>query len=690
VHPDKISVALVGPTPGGGESLGLAYLAASLRSAGHEPHVVTFDTWAEVDGVARRVVDLDPELVGVSLPSGLAAIDGLAFAKRLRGLGYRGHLTSGGAHATLARERILERFDVIDSVVRYDGEIPIVALADRVAAGADFGDLPGVTTRSGDGRPAPLDREPFVGMRPERDRFRYYAGVPSAKLSAVRGCFGNCRYCGLAGVRRAKRAEALDCGLSRREIRDAGVGGMRRRPAADVADEMAWLYHEHGVRFFHFVDENHLPPHEARAVDEIERLNLELERRGVGSRAISMMLRADIATAEVVDALAELGVVRSFLGVESLARTNLTALRRSASDRVNLPAMENLRRRGILFHFNLLLVHPDSTVDSIAAEIDALPAVEGGLLDPFEVEIYEGTDSFRHLDEADRLRGGPFLWFYDLEDQGANRFTRVFHAIRHNAMGHVPLTSFAYDVQGLLAVTGRLGLLRSGARDRLARRLDALTGAHNRLWIAVLKEALVLARDGGGVAEAAPLLRRTRERAAGLVMEIDEARKAIERACESPPRCEIGFPRTAAAVAIAATVLAGGCWHVDGPAGGADEWDDVGETDDESEWEPGVVVSVDDFVCWAGMAHDEHDQISGAAGDAGCSHVCDLVYEYMDHFSYRFLLDEEGYVIGMEREDSGPIPEEIVECYLEAVADQTFPCLAEIPYWESCEPLALE
>lgn len=682
---EKISVGLVGPTPGGGENLGLAYLAASLRAAGHDPHVVTFDSWAGVERAAQRIAELDAPLVGVSLPSGLAAIDGLAFVSRLRRLGFRGHVTCGGAHAALARERILERFPAIDSVVRYDGEIPIVHLADRIAYGGGLDDLPAVTTRAGDGGPAPLGRDPFIGMTPERDRFRYYAGVPSAKLSAVRGCFGRCRYCGLAGVRREKRAEALGCGMSSRQVRESGIGGMRRRPAADVADEMALLYHEHGVRFFHFIDENHLPPSEAHAVAEIELLGRELELRGVGPRAISMMLRADIATEPVVDALADLGVVRSFLGVESLAQANLTALRRGAADGTGLLAMDNLRRRGILFHFNLLLVHPDSTLDSIAAEVEALSAVEGGLLDPFEVEIYEGTDYFRRLSGEGRLRGGPFLWFYDPADHGAARFARIFHPLRHRAMGHVPLTSFAYDVQGLLAVTGKLGLIDDRSHRVLGLRLDALTAAHNRLWVEVLGEALGLARSGGDEADAVSLLERTRRRAAELVLEIEEVRRAIEASCRQRPRCEIGFPRTAAAVAIAATVLAGGCWHVDGPAPETDDWDNHGE--EIGDLDDGGLL--EELGCTQSVAIDEHFEITGAAMDAGCDNICPYG-EPVSPFNYRFILNEDGYVVGMQREDGEPIPVKIVECYLEAVADQTFPCLAIFPYWENCTPIALE
>ena len=97
-----------------------------------------------------------------------------------------------------------------------------------------------------------------------------------------------------------------------------------------------------------------------------------------------------------------------------------------------------------------------------------------------------------------------------------------------------------------------------------------------------------------------------------------------------------------------------------------------------------------EFGCTPPAAYFEHLQIRNEAVDAGCDDVCEPVDSYGDVYSCRFSLDEEGYVIGMEREDGEPISDEIVDCNLEAVADQTFPCLAEIPSWESCEPMPLE
>jgi len=269
---NRIAVGLVAGTPGGAESLALAYLASALTNGGHTPHVLTYGGSRQLEPLARELIRLDPPLVGVSLPSGHASIDAVAFILLLRTLGHAGHITVGGAWATLSCQRILESFPQIDSVVRYDGEIPIVELANRVANGADVRGTDGVCTREGGMETGFVEGDAFLQTRPLHDRFRRYAGVPSAKISAVRGCFGKCKYCGLAAVRKERKREARAAGLAASKIRALGIGGMRRRPAADVAQEMAELYHEYGVRFFHFVDENHLPADPEAALVEVQAL----------------------------------------------------------------------------------------------------------------------------------------------------------------------------------------------------------------------------------------------------------------------------------------------------------------------------------------------------------------------------------------------------------------------------------
>ena len=676
----KIDLCLVASTPDGTESLGLGYLAAALKEAGHTPHVITFRSWMQIDEAARNVCRLDPPLTGVSIPSGQAAIDVLAFVLRLRALGYKGHITCGGSFATLCRRRLLEEFPALDSVVRHDGEVPVVLLADAVGSGLAPVGLPGVTTRSGDGLPAPVADRTFMRIRPARSAFRKYAGVPSAKLSAVRGCWAGCGYCGLAALRREKTREAKRGGMTQEEMKTAGVGGIRRRPVDSVADEMAWLYHAQGVRFFHFVDENHLPRDHDHALRLLRSLDGELLRRGVGRRAVSMMLRADVATGPIVDALSGLGLVRCLLGVDSMDPENLGFLGRKGSARVNRLAVDNLSRRHICFHFNLLLVHPYSTIAMIEREVRAIGSVNAGLVDPFQVEVFEGTGLYRRLEREGRLRGGPFFWFYDIEDPAAERFARIFSLIKNHAMGRVPVTSFAYEVLGMLAVTRRLGGLGKFKGD-IEERARLLTQKHNRLWISILEEIVEMSRENGGQ-RAGDLLERTRIEAAKLTLAFEMLQRKIETSCSKPLKSEIMLPNAAAAVSFALAVLAGGCFDSSSMSDHLDSSEETVEMIDQSEGEATQEDSVEEG-CSPGDEIEEHNAIESAAHFAECRLICETV----EYFKYRFVLDEGGHVVDVEREDGVPVPDEIKTCYMDAVKDQVFPCLQEHPFWETCQIL---
>jgi radical SAM superfamily enzyme YgiQ (UPF0313 family) len=131
-----IDVVLVGRERPGDENLALRYLAAALAEAGHRPRLVPL-CGPEDHLTAVAAVDASgAPLVGVSIPDADAAVDALAFVRALRRRGYGGHVTVGGALATLVRGEILARHPGVDSVVRHDGELPIVALAEHVGRGA--------------------------------------------------------------------------------------------------------------------------------------------------------------------------------------------------------------------------------------------------------------------------------------------------------------------------------------------------------------------------------------------------------------------------------------------------------------------------------------------------------------------------------------------------------------------------
>jgi anaerobic magnesium-protoporphyrin IX monomethyl ester cyclase len=84
------------------ENLGLAMVAAAMVRAKHRVDIVGFNEAGELDAVAAHVMRCRPELVGLGMQFQHRALEFLELGRRLRDLGFQGHLTCGGQYPTMA------------------------------------------------------------------------------------------------------------------------------------------------------------------------------------------------------------------------------------------------------------------------------------------------------------------------------------------------------------------------------------------------------------------------------------------------------------------------------------------------------------------------------------------------------------------------------------------------------------
>ena len=94
------TAVLVGPSLQG--NLALEYLGAAAEAAGHRARLVSYDSKAQAAACVRAILDLEPDLIGLSISFQCAVEDHLELARLLRLGGYRGHLTCGGMLASAA------------------------------------------------------------------------------------------------------------------------------------------------------------------------------------------------------------------------------------------------------------------------------------------------------------------------------------------------------------------------------------------------------------------------------------------------------------------------------------------------------------------------------------------------------------------------------------------------------------
>ena len=147
--------------------IGLAYIAGSLRWAGH--HVTAVDAvgeavhqytrvpWSQhalIHGMRTEeiVARLDPatDVVGVSCMFSVEWLVVRRVLEAIRAAFPKALIVVGGEHVTACPEFTLTNCPAIDAGVLGEGEEAILDLLDAHIAGRDFGTVPGVVYRSGD------------------------------------------------------------------------------------------------------------------------------------------------------------------------------------------------------------------------------------------------------------------------------------------------------------------------------------------------------------------------------------------------------------------------------------------------------------------------------------------------------------------------------------------------------------
>lgn len=397
-------VALVGPELE--ENLSLRYLAAALTRAGIGTGIIAFNDEADLEAVMAAILHAPepPLLIGLSLAFQWRAPDFLALAMALREEGYAGHITAGGHFATFAAEDLLRDFPELDSVCRQEAEETLPALCHALLTGAPWRDLPGLVSRTPAGTIAmgPLPAPPDVGTLPWPAR----TGEPArcfdhaiAPLVSSRGCYANCTFCCIA----AWHEQTLPG--KRYRLRDP----------RDVAAEMAAMQRERAIEIFVFHDDNFFIPNHGKSLERLHTLADAIEAEGMGPFATVVKARPNDVSPEVFRVLCErLHCIRCYVGIETDADQGLTTLRRWGRSNQNHRAIDITRALGLFVCFNILMFDPDTTLASVARNLDFIEYAADAPFNFGRVELYAGTPLLARMRAEGRCRGDYLQWDYRL------------------------------------------------------------------------------------------------------------------------------------------------------------------------------------------------------------------------------------------------------------------------------------
>ena len=398
------------------ENLSIRYPAAALTQAGHTIEIAPFSVPADIASILRQIQKFRPDIIAISMAFQSRAPAFFELIKAIRQNGYKGHITAGGHFPTFEYKKILETQEGIDTIVRFEGEQALTDLAEYLAGKREISSVANLVYRKTDEiRKNPtidhfpdLDTLPFP-VRNSRPQVRL--GENFATLVSSRGCWHSaCAYCCIGAFH-------------------AGKTGKRHalRSGENIARELSWLYHEQGVRLFQFHDDNFLQAHEEDNCARLDGLMTALKNEGVdyGTTAFQIKARPDSITEEVAGRLDKLGVVGVFLGVENASGTGLRALiRGSKVDHIG-QAFDILHRHGIIVTYNLLMFHPDATLDEINENILFMKNHPGYPFDFGRAEVVAGSPLERRVIKDGLLKGSWPNWDYRIRDPDVDRMFRI-------------------------------------------------------------------------------------------------------------------------------------------------------------------------------------------------------------------------------------------------------------------------
>jgi radical SAM superfamily enzyme YgiQ (UPF0313 family) len=199
--------------------LGLASIAAVLKKQGMDVTIVDCFSRPDSDRVIRDYVRTKkPALVGLSCTTS-SFMDGIRMAGLVKSVFPKTRVVFGGPHVSALKERILDRFAVVDFVVVGEGEETMLQLME--AGQDDPAGVKGLVYREpgGDSRftgyrskGIDLDSLPFPAYEllpgyPEAYKLPIfsYPKAPNTSCISSRGCPYTCTYCDRSVFRRSFR-----------------------------------------------------------------------------------------------------------------------------------------------------------------------------------------------------------------------------------------------------------------------------------------------------------------------------------------------------------------------------------------------------------------------------------------------------------------------------------------------------
>ncbi|ACM21682.1 anaerobic magnesium-protoporphyrin IX monomethyl ester oxidative cyclase-related enzyme [Geotalea daltonii FRC-32] len=337
-------------------NVGLVYIAGALRAQGYEvDYYDAMSLWHKWPEIQERIEAFNPDVVATTAYTA-SIVHAVELVRLAKSVNPQVVTVIGNVHATFCYEELLSAdHNVIDYVVRGEGEVTLPSLLNCLNAGEDPAAVPGLAFYSG-GSVIATPKAPYIqdldSLQAAWDLVEWpiytYRAKNNARLAIVsssRGCQQKCSFC----------SQQLFWAQT-----------WRARSPENFIAELEMLNNKYGVEVAMLSDE--IPTFDRDRWVRI--LDLMIERK-VGVKLL-METRVDdiLRDADIMDKYRKAGVEHIYVGVEAGSQETLDLFKKDTKVEQSKLAIDIINNADIVSETSFVLGMPEDTPESIAATIE--------------------------------------------------------------------------------------------------------------------------------------------------------------------------------------------------------------------------------------------------------------------------------------------------------------------------------